>query len=150
MPEQRWTEQQFEEMSWHDNHVHALRIVEGTHGSGELVLDLDYILEWIKSADGFEFRIVPVCLTFREVTNLRISLDYATPTAALVPFSIHAIEHHSEPRERYVAQVWHIIVNWPNGDIVFEASGFVQRSTGASVLSHDQFLRPDQRERSAR
>jgi hypothetical protein len=145
VPEQRWTDQQFEEMSWHDNHVHALRIVEGKHGSGELILDLDYILEWINGADGFQFRIVPVCLTFLEVTNLRISLDYATPTAALGPFAIHAIERHSEARERYVAQVWNILLNWPNGEIMFDATGFVQRVTGATVLTHDQLLRPDQR-----
>ena len=39
----RWTHEQFSEMSWHDNHVHALRVVEGPHGTGELILDLDYV-----------------------------------------------------------------------------------------------------------
>lgn len=56
MPEQLWTDQQFEEMSWHDNHVHALRIVAGAYGSGELILDLDYILDWICGTDGSKFR----------------------------------------------------------------------------------------------
>lgn len=40
-----WTDRQFAEMSWHDNHVHGLQIVRGAHGSGELVLDIDYIEE---------------------------------------------------------------------------------------------------------
>ena len=26
-----WTQQQFDEMSWHDNHVHAIRLEEGEH-----------------------------------------------------------------------------------------------------------------------
>lgn len=145
MPEYLWTQQQFEEMSWHDNHVHALRIVEGAYGSGEFVLDLDYILEWDCSTDGCRFRIIPATLTFLEVTNLRISLDYATPSAALGPFSLHAIERHDESRERYVAQIWKIVINWPQGEIVFEATGFTQRGNGAPVWSDGQCLRPDER-----
>lgn len=132
-------------MSWHDNHVHALRIVEGRHGAGELLLDLDYIVEWVKGDDGMRFRIVPATLRFTQVTHLRIALDYATPSAALVPFSIHAIERRDEVRERYVAQVWKIAVNWPVGQITFEAEGFEQRSTGEAVLSDLQVLSPAQR-----
>lgn len=145
MADQVWTDQNFEKMSWHDNHVHALRIIEGAHGLGELDLDLDYILEWIRNAEGYKFRIIPVSLRFLEVTNLRVSLDYATPTAALGPFSIHAIERRSEARERYVAQVWKILINWPHGEIVFEAKGFEQRACGAAVLSESQCLRPEKR-----
>jgi hypothetical protein len=77
MTELRWTHEQFDEMSWHDNHVHGLRILEGAHGAGELLLDLDYILEWLKGPDEMQFRLVPVSLRFTEVTNLRVSLDYA-------------------------------------------------------------------------
>jgi hypothetical protein len=100
-----WTHEDFERMSWHDNHVHALRIVEGRHGAGELLL----------------------------------------VSAALVPFSIHAIERRDEVRERYVAQVWKIAVNWPVGEITFEADGFEQRSTGEAVLTDLQVLSPAQR-----
>jgi hypothetical protein len=144
-----WTDQQFEEMSWHDNHVHALRVLEGAYGAGELVLDLDYILEWLTVEDGFQFRVIPVSLAFKEVTNLRVSLDYATPTAGIGPFSIHAIERHSENRKRYVATIWKILINWPNGEITFEATGFVQRGTGAPVLTLSQSLRPEERDHRA-
>jgi len=70
-------------MSWHDNYVHALRIAQGEHGAGELILDVDYILEWIKGAEGMRFRILPVNLRFIEVRALRITLDYASPSAAM-------------------------------------------------------------------
>ncbi|NMF90241.1 hypothetical protein [Aromatoleum petrolei] len=147
MPDYHWTERQFDEMSWHDCHVHALRLVEGEYGAGELVLDLDYIVEWLCDAEGCRFRIVPATLRFREVTNLRLSLDYAGPSAAMGPFSIHAIERRDEPRERYVAQVWTIAINWPRGEIAFEAKGFEQGATGAPVVSAPQCLRADERGR---
>jgi hypothetical protein len=132
-------------MSWHDNYVHALRIVQGGHGAGELVLDLDYILEWIKGAEGMRFRILPVHLRFIEVKALRITLDYASPSAAMGPFSMHAIERRTQARDRYAAQLWKILVSWPVGEITFEASSYEQRGWGRQVLSHLQHLLPQER-----
>lgn len=140
-----WTQEQFYEMSWHDNHVHAFRIEEGAHGSGMLILDLDYILDWISNAKGYQFRIIPVTLKFFEVSDLRVSLDYASPTAALGPFSIHDIERKYVQRERYTAQIWTIAINWPAGEISFESSGFEQHGQGCSVISDGQYLSPDER-----
>jgi len=148
-PGQIWTEQHFDEMSWHDNHVHGLKIIEGAHGSGELVLDIDYILEWLPGGSGYKFRIVPALLTFREVFALRMSLDYAAPTAAFGPFSIHSIERREEQRERYAAQIWKIGINWPAGAVEFEAAGFEQRAVGLPVLSEGQCLRPAERSQHA-
>ena len=76
-------------MVWHDNYVHGLAISEGKYGSGELILDLDYIVEWIKDESGtVKFKVAPATLTFREVTDLTIALDYASANAAMGPFSI--------------------------------------------------------------
>lgn len=146
MSDHIWSDAQFGEMSWHDSCVHGLHIVEGIHGAGELILDLDYILEWITTGGCFQFRILPVTLRFREVTDLRISLDYATPNAALGPFSIHAIERRIEHRERYVAQLWKILINWPVGEITFESQGFEQRGVGEPQVRSDQCLHPEERE----
>jgi len=133
-------------MSWHDNHVHGLSIVEGEHGAGELLLDLDYIVEWLPGADvRCRFRIVPVVLRFLHVTDLRITLDYAVATAALGPLSLDAIERRSEVRERYTAQRWTLRINWPVGEISFVATGYEQRSTGPETVNDLQRLRADQR-----
>jgi hypothetical protein len=145
MSELRWTHEQFDEMSWHDNHVHAMRIIVGEHGAGELVLDIDYIADWLRNGDAFQFRLVPAALRFTDVTNLSISLDYASPSAALAPFSIHAIERRTEQRERYVAHVWRIEVNWPRGELSFEANGYEQTATGKAVVSYQQCLSPAER-----
>ena len=149
MTSQVWTDAQFDEMSWHDNHVHALRIVEVSDGAGDLILDVDHIVEWIKDGNAFNFRIVPVTLTFHDVMFLRMTLDYATPTAAFGPFMIHGIERRTEQRPRYLAQLWKVDISWPRGEIEFEARGFTQRTLGEAVLSQGQCLSAKERERAA-
>ena len=123
-----FTDAQFDAMSWHDNYVHAVRVVEGQHGSGELILDIDYIAECLHEAGGFRFRHVPSLLRFKDVTSLRVALDYAGMSAALVPFSIDAIQREKVQRERYEAQVWTIALNFPDGETSFEATGYEQQA----------------------
>jgi len=149
MTSQVWTDAQFDEMSWHDNYVHALRIVEVSDGAGDLILDVDHIVEWIKNGNAFNFRIVPVTLTFHDVMFLRMTLDYATPTAAFGPFMIHGIERRTEQRPRYSAQLWKIDISWPRGEITFEARGFTQCAKGEAILSQGQCLSAAERERAA-
>ena len=141
MIEQVWTDEQFDQLSWHDNHVHGLRIVENEDGSGELILDIDHIVEWIQGSDkAFRFRILPATLTFHRVMFLRVSPDYATPTAGFTPFSIAGIERRLEKRERYVAQLWKMPINWPRGELTFEAYGFTQRGRGEPIFYGAQCL----------
>ena len=146
-----WTEADFEGMSWHDNHVHGLGIRSGEYGSGELILDLDHILEWLcPVADFFQFRIAPATLTFREVTNLRIDIDYAAATAALVPFSIADIRREScQYPGGATGCRWVIAVNWPPGSISFDATGFTQVLRGPVKLTSEQCLDPAERAEAA-
>jgi hypothetical protein len=148
MQKYRWTHAEFEMMSWHDNHVHALRITEGEHGAGTLSLDIDYILEWMTSDNqAHRFRIIPATLEFQGVFGLQIEIDYKKPTAATTPFSIDRIERTVDKRDRYDAILWTIALNWPEGEISFQASGFEQRGKGDPVFSDQQYLsgtsRPD-------
>src|SRR5262245_2166677 len=136
-----WTEEHFDSLSWHDNHVHGLRVVAGEHGTGQLVLDLDHILEWRKASENkFQFLVAPAVLTFYGVSDLKVELDYRAASAALTPFSIHGITRTLEKRERYTAKLWRIDVNWPTGQITFEATGFEQHTTAEPTLSDDMRL----------
>jgi len=136
-----WTDADFDDLSWHDNAVHAIRVVEGQYGAGRLLLDIDYILEWLPDGSGgVSFRIAPATLEFRDVTRLKIELDYETPTAGLTPFSLDRIERRIERRDRYDAVLWDLVVNWPTGAITFEATGFRQCLRGAAVESSQQQL----------
>jgi len=144
-----WTDAQFNEMSWHDNHVHGLRIVETGDGAGDLILDIDHIVEWIKAGPGFQFRIVPARLTFHDVMFPRISIDYAARTAAFAPFMIHDIERREEQRTHYLAILWKIEITFPVGEISFEARGFTQEALSEPILSPGQCLSAGERTSAA-
>ena len=133
-----WTESDLERMSWHDNHVHGLQIEGGEHGAGLLILDIDYILEWLPGMFGrCSFRIAPATLTFRDVFNLKIDVDWANVTAGMTPFSISQIYRRDDD--------WTIDINWPSGAITFRGSGFHQTLRAEPIVTTRQLLDPAQR-----
>lgn len=134
-----WTDADFEELSWHDNHVHGITINSAATVFGELILDLDFIVEWVCAPGGScDFRIAPATLTFREVTDLKIAIDYASVSASVCPFSIAGIKR--TPRDSGRSFDWAIEVNWPRGEISFQASGFRQTLRGPVRVSSEQRL----------
>jgi hypothetical protein len=137
---QRWTEEDFDSLSWHDNHVHAMELANFNEENGtcDLVLMIDHILDWIGAADRtISFRVAPALLTFHDVFALRVELDYARVSAGMTPFSIDRIER--EPLS-YGSFRWKIAINWPEGSITFEAPRFTQQLTGEPVESSTQAL----------
>ena len=144
-----WTDADFDSLEWHDVHIHGFHVLEGEHGTGELWLDLDYILEWVGpcgAGDGYQFRIAPAILKFRDVTSLRFSLDYATPTAAMGPFSIDGIERKPISYGNGCGSYrWTLAINWPAGEITFDSPGFSQSLTGAAIETDSQQLDEAQR-----
>ena len=146
MTPQVLTEADFESTSWHDNHIHAFRFVEGKDGTGDLVLDLDHIVEWVKGeGDRFKFKVVPATLTFHEVMFLRISVDFGAASAAFGPIMIHGIERRSEQKTHYTATIWRVQFTFPAGEMEFEARGFTQSPRGEPVLTTSQSLTPAER-----
>jgi len=143
-----WTTDDFDELSWHDVHVHAFRLdsFDEATGTADLLLDLDFLLEWGQDADGFWFIVCPACLRFLEVFALRMSLDYESPTAGMCPFSIHQIRR--KPLENLAQSEsyrWQILINWPKGEIAFQASGFTQVLTGTPRRHRGQWLESAER-----
>jgi hypothetical protein len=140
------TDADFDSTSWHDNHIHAVRFIEGKDGTGDLELDLDHIVEWLKGeGSGFKFKVVPVTLTFHEVMFPRIAIDYGAASAAFGPIMIHGIERRTEQKAHYVATIWKVPCTFPPGEMEFEASGFTQTARGQPVLSDSQSLSPADR-----
>ena len=139
-----WTEADFDSLGWHDVRVHGFRILEGEHGTGQLWLDLDYILDWICPAtdrEAYRFRIAPAVLRFRDVDSLRFELDYATPTAAMGPFSLAGVERESVAYGGgYSSFRWKLDINWPSGSISFESPGFAQELTGPVLETDSQCI----------
>src|SRR5882757_2142473 len=92
-----WTNDDFDALGWHDVHVHGVRLeaFKEENGSADLILDIDYILKWEKSGQGFLFTVCRADLQFHNVFGLRLTLDYATPTAGMCAFSLEGIEREA-------------------------------------------------------
>jgi hypothetical protein len=140
-----WTEDDFDRLSWHDNHVHALALRAGEHGAGELILDLDFITEWLDVRGGrFHFLIAPATLTFRGVCDLKASVDYAS--CAMGPFSIQGIEREQKVYPTgHTTYIWRISIDFPQGELTFLADGFSQVLRAEPREKDEQMLQPNER-----
>lgn len=67
-----WTEQDFEQMGWHDCPIYAMSFDD------QVVFDIDYIFKWNQpDIEGmpFTFWISPATLTFKEVTLFKSEFE---------------------------------------------------------------------------
>jgi len=144
-----WDTRDFEQMSWHDVHVHGFRFARQNPALGtiDLILDIDYILEWRCEDERFAFTVAQAALTFRDVFGLKFSLDYASPTIGMGAFSIGEIK-----REEFVYPTgyrtyrWLIEINCPDGSLEFQSPGFVQQLIGEPRTQVSQSLDEADRE----
>src|SRR5574340_615307 len=145
-----WDTDDFDLLSWHDVHVHGFRLdtFDRDSGSSDLVLDIDYILNWEKSGNDFLFTVCQAALRFQKVFGLKFDLDYATPTAGMCPFSIAGIER--EPLDLatgHRSYRWRLPINWPKGLLEFVAPSFTQTLIGTPYVQSEQSLPSEKRRR---
>lgn len=150
------TEAEFDAVSWHDGCIYGFALRLGNPAAGDwscdLVLDIDYISEWVPGSDGMRFQVAPATLVFHGLTDLRVHFEWGPTEFRGSPdlLSIDRIE-----RERIVdAKVfldrpyyhWRIRLNAPpGGEIGFGAFGFTQTLRSAPQLSDEQRLSAAQR-----
>lgn len=156
-----YTEADFGRVSWHDCHIWAVEFRAGNPDDGDwtsdLVLDIDFIVEWICGVSGGEqFRVAPATLVFHGVTDPKINIDWGRSDfrVALHPVSIGNVE-----REQIQNQTvhldrpyykWRIRLNWPDGgEIAFGAVGFTQTLRAEPILTGNQCLSLSERIRPA-
>jgi hypothetical protein len=133
-----FTETDFERLSWHDCHVWRLALHAGDPDAGDwtsdLVLDLDYIVEWLCAVDGgARFRVAPATLVFHGVTDPRLAVDWGSEGHQT---AVHEMAIDGIVRERLAGQRvyldrpyyrWTVRLNWPaGGELAFGAVGFTQ------------------------
>ena len=144
----RWSTEDFDEMSWHDVHVHALRIVKNDEdtGTADIVFDIDYILEWRQDGGSFKFVVARAELKFHEASDLKLALDYVENSAGMCAFSIDGIERQSITFPNgYTSYRWRMEVNWPSGFVEFQSPGFTQLIVGQHHVQGSPWLTPSQR-----
>jgi hypothetical protein len=137
----------FEKIHWHDNAIHGFRILEG-NPCGELVFDIDYIVEWLPPVNGaFTFRVAPSDLMFHEVSNLVISINYEAASAAVQPMSLHEIQREIAAYPNgYSSFIWKLELNCPPDSFFrFCAKGFTQTQRMPPITTKAQWLSPAER-----
>lgn len=138
----------FEKIHWHDNAIHGFRILEGEL-CGDLVFDIDFISEWLSPVEGaFSFRVAPSDLTFHEVSDLIVSINYAAASAAVQPMTIHEIHRETITYPNgYSSFSWRIELNWPpNSFFTFQSRGFTQHQRMEPIITGAQYLSPSERQ----
>lgn len=138
----RWTTADFDAMSWHDVHIRGWRLdgADEATGCADIVLDIDYLLEWHPACgDAFEFTVCPAELRFHEAFGLKLALDYGN--AALGPFVIEAIAREAFAYPTCVESFhWRLHVVAPRGELAFDAPRFTQVQTGAARRQRGQAI----------
>jgi hypothetical protein len=153
-PDTPATEADFERLSWHDDSLYGLRIALGDIELGdwrsELVFDLDHIVEWIcDDPEQVRFRVAPATLTFHDVTDLAIAVDWGDSghRTGLHEAAIDTITRAPVADQKICLDRpyyrWRIALSWPSGgEIAFGASGFTQRLRAAPRLLDEPKLSP--------
>lgn len=157
-----YTEADFDRLSWHDCHIWAFELRTGDPDEGdwrsELVLDIDFIVDWLCGAEGGgQFRVAPATLVFRGVTDLSINIDWGDSAfqVSLHEVSIDRIERELVRDQKVYLDrpyySWRIRLNWPeSGEIAFGAVGFTQTLLAEAVLTDRQRLTLRERTRLTR
>ncbi|MBL7999657.1 MAG: hypothetical protein JNL32_13610, partial [Candidatus Kapabacteria bacterium] len=70
-----WTDNDFEEMGWHDSYIHAISFPYDTL---DLSLDIDYLFKWVfdDKDNMYDFWVSPCTLTFVNVLDIKIELNF--------------------------------------------------------------------------
>jgi len=142
----KWTEADFDDWSWHDAQIKSISLDQEEEFQNDLVLDLDFILEWIcRENQLFHFQMAPAELRFSRVHNLNLSFKL-TFKEALVINSIErfGIIDKGFKTFHWIIKLHHILEN----RIEFDASSCIQVLTGVPVETDEQHLSKVQRQQS--
>ena len=118
----KWTEQDFKTMGWHDAMIYAFAfITENPEGQTDLLLDIDYIFDWIHPvapAVNYKFQVAPCTLVFHNISDLVI--DISTSRLWQIDLEIDNLYFEAEEERTY----W--VIETHRGYIRFEATGYTQ------------------------
>lgn len=142
-----WTQDDFNDMGWHDANIYGMIIEKGEEPwQADLIFDIDYIFEWvhpIPPQEYFSFWVAPCTLIFKEVSDLKINVDYQNYTFDLLEISDLILISKHEQENGVVIYEWHLELQ--EGDIRFKSLGFEQIVRKAPVYINSQVLSLEER-----
>lgn len=139
-----WTEADFDQMGWHDVHIHAIAFRPDDY---ELLLDIDYLFEWIepkKKGGRFSFRMSPCTLVFTNVHGFIAEIDNG------LGLEIDIVERVKVGRPRNADYVkkeseWRWVFNCQEGEFSFISVGYRQFTRKKPITAKVQKLNWDSR-----
>lgn len=148
----QWTEVDFPELSWHDCEIHSITIDQEGEWQSDLVLDIDFVTEWLCGADkSCLFKVAPATLRFINVDNLRIDVSLHFKQ----PIEINSIERSELPKKGINNYHWSLKIHkhpYDDGDrenlIEFDATSFMQELTGQPLETESLSLTRAERDQS--
>ncbi|MFT3701666.1 MAG: hypothetical protein QM802_04825 [Agriterribacter sp.] len=131
-----WSNEDFDEMSWHDNYVYSLSFPSDDL---RMSFEIDYIFEWELNpiSNLYQYWISHCWLTFLNVLNLKVDLDYKKSTGLAI-LEIRRVS--SRPSENKKMVIWTFVIETDKGNISFDATGFIQKIDKKPILSQSQKL----------
>jgi hypothetical protein len=136
-----WTDADFDAMSWHDNAIHAIAFEPAPSDPGRLLLDIDYIVEWVPPeapATTLSFWICPATLVFDHAWDLTTNIELYARSFHL---NLNAIERSAPDEHGYFE--WTLA-----GDeftIGLRAPGFIQYLRHGPIHSPRYILSVEER-----
>jgi len=117
------SESEAEPESFHDSHVHGL---SWRRAEFAFSVDLQYILEWIEPSDissGYRFSICEARLTFRDVDDLKISMDWLGAALDAQIDALRIVQSRTTPTGR-VQHYYEIEFSEPGANIALWSTGY--------------------------
>lgn len=133
-----WTENDFEQMGWHDNRLYAVAF--GIR-ENEIIFDIDYILKWIDpkgNETNFNFIVVPATLVFRNAYDLNMNFSSVTITIE----NIYRDNPNKPKNASYIIE--QIEYDWTmettSGEMTFKSVGYKQYARQSPKILDRQFI----------
>jgi hypothetical protein len=137
-----WSEADFEQMGWHDVHVHAaafgFEILEWW-------LDIDYIFSWVDPSNGqscYSFWIAPATLVFETVYDLKMEIESRNGELSLQSIARDQASARNALPNR---TEWRWVLEFNEGTVTFRSVGFSQFTRRPPILTQAQRLMIEQR-----
>jgi hypothetical protein len=140
-----WTEADFEQMGWHDVHIHAVAFRPEI---SELWLDIDYIFTWVDPRGAethYSFWVAPATLVFTNVHSLRLDVESLDGDLSLQ--GIERSEPTAARNAEYLAKKteWLWLLDCNEGEVAFHSVGFSQFTRRPPVLLQTRQLTLEER-----
>jgi hypothetical protein len=117
-----WTEDDFEHMQWHDNPIHAITFSDNF----EIIMDIDYIFEWILKGKKYIFWISPCTFIFENVYDMAFDVGPTSPgfTIDFITKENPQKPNNAEHIKRDTEYDW--TIEMQEGTISFKSIGYKQ------------------------